>query len=47
MLQRFPIAFAQLQASSTSEELLDEIRQIIYICIEQRKLYSNRKYITI
>ena len=47
MLQRFPIAFAQLQASNTSEELLDEIRQIIYYLysakeiIQQQKVYNN------
>ena len=47
MLQRFPIAFAQLQASNTSEELLHEIRQIIYYLysakeiIQQQKVYNN------
>ena len=30
MLQRLPIALAQVKASNTSENLLNEIRQIIY-----------------
>ena len=30
MLQRLPIAFAQIKAVNTSEKLLNEIRQIIY-----------------
>ena len=30
MLQRLPIAFAQVKAGNTSENLLNEIRQIIY-----------------
>ena len=30
MLQRLPIAFAQVKACNTSENLLFEIRQIIY-----------------
>ena len=30
MLQRLPIAFAQVKADDTSENLLNEIRQIIY-----------------
>ena len=29
MLQRLPIALAQVKASNTSENLLDKIRQII------------------
>ena len=29
MLQRLPIAVAQVKASNTSENLLDKIRQII------------------
>ena len=30
MLQTLPIAFAQVKAGNTSENLLNEIRQIIY-----------------
>ena len=30
MLQRLPIALAQVKAENTSENLLNEIRQIIY-----------------
>ena len=45
MLQRLPIAIAQVKEGNTFENLLNEIRQIIYICIEQKKLL--KKYITI
>ena len=30
LLQRLPIALAQIKADNTSEDLLNEIRQIIY-----------------
>ena len=30
MLERLPIAFAQVKAGNTSENLLNEIRQIVY-----------------
>ena len=30
MLQRLPIALAQVKAGNTSEKLLNEIRQIVY-----------------
>ena len=30
MRQRLPIALAQIKASNTSENLLNEIRQIVY-----------------
>ena len=30
MLERLPTAFAQLKAGNTSENMLNEIRQIIY-----------------
>ena len=30
MLQRLPIAFSQVRASNTSENLLNEIREVIY-----------------
>ena len=38
MLQRLPIALAQVKAGNTSENLLNEIRQIYILCIEQKKL---------
>ena len=44
MLQRLSIALAQAKAGNTSENLLDEIRQVIFIlCMEQEKLL--KKYI--
>ena len=45
MLRRLLIALAQVKAGNTSENLLNEIRQIIYYLIEQKKLL--KKYITI
>ena len=42
MLQRFPIVIAQLKEGSNSEILLNEIRQIVYHCIKQKK--SQKKY---
>ena len=45
MLQRFPIALAQLKAGNNSESLLNEIRQIVYsLCQSKqiaRKVYNN------
>ena len=45
MLQRLPIALAQVKAGNTSENLLNEIRQIIYFLyftIEiTKKVYNN------
>ena len=38
MLQRFPIALAQVKASNTSENLLNEIRQIIYSLYRAKKI---------
>ena len=45
MLQRLPIALAQIKAGNNSESLLNEIRQIVY-CLYQpkeitKKLYNN------
>ena len=37
MLPRLPLAFAQVKAGNTSENLLNEIRQTIF-CIELKKL---------
>ena len=45
MLQRLPIAFAQVKAGNNSENLLNEIRQIVYSCINQKK--SVNTFITI
>ena len=45
MFQRLPIAFAQLKAGSTSENLLNEIRQIMYSLYRAKeitkKVYNN------
>ena len=45
MLQRLPIALAQVKASNNSESLLNEIRQIIYSLYQSKqitkKVYSN------
>ena len=44
MVLRLAIALAQVKASNTSENLLNVIRQIIYFCIEWKKVL--KKYIT-
>ena len=45
MLQRLPIALAQVIAGNTSENLLNEIRQIIYFLYRAKeiaeKVYNN------
>ena len=45
MLQRLPIALAQIKASSYSKSLLNEIRQIVYsVCQAKeitKKVYNN------
>ena len=45
MLQRLPIALAQVKVGNTSEDLMNKIRQIIYsLCREKeitRKVYNN------
>ena len=46
MLQRLPIALAQVKAGSTSENLLHEIRQIIY-SLYQSKEITKKVYNTI
>ena len=43
MLQRLPIALAQLKAGNNSENLLNEIRQIVYF-LYQSKQMNNRIY---
>ena len=44
MLKRLPIALAQVKAGNNSESLLNEIRQIFILCIDQKKLL--KKYTT-
>ena len=45
MLQRFPIALAQVKAGNISEKLLNEIRQIVYSLYQSKeitkKVYNN------
>ena len=45
MLQRLPIALAQVKAGNNSESLLDEIRQIVYSLYQSKqitkKVYNN------
>ena len=45
MLQRLPIALSQVKVGSTSENVLNEIRQIIYSLYQQKeitkKVYNN------
>ena len=45
MLQRLPIALVQVKASNNSENLLNEIRQIIYSLYQSKeitkKVYNN------
>ena len=45
ILPRSSIARAEVKAGNTSENLLNEIRQIVCFCIEQKKLL--KKYTTI
>ena len=45
MLQRLPIAFAQVKDSNNPESLLNEIRQIVYSLYQSnqitKKVYNN------
>ena len=45
MIQRLPIALAQVAAGNTSENVLNEIRQIIYSLYQAKeitkKVYNN------
>ena len=43
VLQRLPIAHAQVKAGNTSENLLIEIRQIIY-CLQREKEVTKKVY---
>ena len=38
MLQRFPIALAQVKAGNNSENLLNEIRKIIYSLYQSKEI---------
>ena len=45
MLQRLPVAYAQIKAGNNSESLLNEIRQIVYSLYRSKeitkKVYNN------
>ena len=45
MLQRLPIVLAQAQAGNNSKNLLNEIRQIVYLLYQSKeitkKVYNN------
>ena len=41
MIQRLPIALAQVKTGNTSKHLLNEIRQIYVPCIEKKKLIKS------
>ena len=45
MLQRFPIALAQVKAGNNSKSLLNEIRQLVYSFYQSKqitkKVYNN------
>ena len=45
MLQRLPIALAQIKAGNNSENLLNEVRQIVYSLSKSKeitkKVYNN------
>ena len=38
MIQRFPIALAQVKVGNNSENLLNEIRQIVYSLYQSKKI---------
>ena len=41
MLQRLPIALAQVKAGNNSESLLNEISQIVYSLHQSKKIIKN------
>ena len=43
MLQRLPIALAQVKAGNTSENLLNEIRQIIYSLYRTKEITKKKR----
>ena len=42
MLQRPPIALAQIKAGNNSESLLNEIRQIVYFLYQAKEITKKR-----
>ena len=42
MLQKFPLALAQVKAANTLENLLNEIRQIVYSLYQAKEI--SKKY---
>ena len=44
MVQRLPIALPQLEAGKTSENLLNEIRQIIYSLYQVEEIITKNVY---
>ena len=44
MIQRLPIAFAQVKAGNNSQNLLNEIRQIVYSLCHSKAI--TKKYTT-
>ena len=46
MLQRLPITLAQLQAGNTSENLLNEMRKIIYFLFRAEEITKKAYNIT-
>ena len=43
MLQRLPIALAQVKAGNNSEKLLNEIRQIVYSFYQSQQITKKYK----
>ena len=41
MLQRLPIAYAQVKAGNNSESLLNEIRQIVYSLYQSKQIIQK------
>ena len=41
MLQRFPISLAQVKADNNSENLLNEIRQMVYFLYQSKEITKN------
>ena len=41
MLQRLPIALAQVKAGNTSENVLNEIKKSFVLCINQKELLKK------
>ena len=44
MLQRLPIALAQVKASNNSKSLLNEIRQIVYSLYQSKQITKKMYY---